>query len=161
VDASALLHAIAQSDLGRTMRDSRWLYPLVESAHIVGIVVLVGAAAMFDLRLLGVSRDLPIRALGRHLLPWSVGALAVVVPTGIAMFAAEPVALAANAAFRIKLGVLALAAANALLFHLGPYRRVERWERARPAPLAARATAALSLALWLAVIFCGRLIAYV
>ena len=57
--------------LAVTIRESAWLYPGVETVHIIGFVVVVGAAAMFDLRLLGASRGLPVTETARHLLPWS------------------------------------------------------------------------------------------
>lgn len=143
------------------MRDSRWLYPLVEATHIAAFAVLVGGVFALDLRLLGLSRAASVRALARHLLPWSVAALLVVVPTGLAMFAAEADGLAANAAFRLKLVLLAAAGLNALSFHLGPYRNVAAWDCGVAPPPAARLAGAFSIVLWLGVIFAGRLIAYV
>jgi hypothetical protein len=161
VEIDALLAALAQSSMSRAMRDSRWLYPVIESAHIAGFAVLVGGIFAVDLRLLGVSRAHSVQALARHILPWSIAALLIVVPSGVAMFAAEAQALAVNPAFRLKLGLLAVAAVNAGAFHAGPYRRVDRWDRDVLPPPAARLAALLSLALWLGVIFAGRLIAYV
>jgi hypothetical protein len=75
--------------LAHAMRQWPWLYPVVEIVHIVGIALLVGAAAMFDLRLLGVSRGLPVAEMARHLLPWARLGLGVMVPTGFSMFAAH------------------------------------------------------------------------
>src|SRR2546421_35171 len=57
------------SGIGVAMRQWTWLYPAVEIAHIVGFVTLVGAALMFDARLLGRSRPLAVSALERHLRP--------------------------------------------------------------------------------------------
>ena len=141
------------------MRGTAWLYPAVEIVHIVGFAVLVGAVAMFDLRVLGFGRDLPVRLLARHLLPWSVGSMLLVLPSGLLLFAAEAPDLAANRVFLLKLALIAVAGLNALAFHGGPYRAAERWESR--APPRARLHAVLSLILWLAVIACGRLLAYV
>ena len=146
--------------LGEMMRKSEWTYPIVEIVHIVGFVILVGAAVMFDLRVLGLGRGLSVTALGRHLLRWSWLGLVLVVPAGFMMFAAHATEFATNPAFLLKLGLLALAAANVAFFHLRPYRSVRAWDGAGDAPLAARAAAALSIAIWIAVISCGRLIAY-
>lgn len=148
------------SGLGVAMRRWLWLYPAVEIAHILGIVVLVGAAAMFDLRLLGISRRLPVRAMAGHLLPWARAGLAVVVPTGIMMFVAHATEMAGNPAFRLKLLLIALALTNAAVFHRWPFRSVSRWDVVAQAPLAARLAAVTSLTLWMAVIGCGRLLAY-
>ena len=67
--------------LARMMRESLWAYPIVETIHIVGFVILVGSVVMFDLRVLGLSKGISVRALSRHLLPWSLAALVLIVPT--------------------------------------------------------------------------------
>ncbi|PYN37168.1 MAG: hypothetical protein DME01_05630 [Candidatus Rokuibacteriota bacterium] len=142
------------------MRQSLWLYPIVEILHIIGFVVLVGSAAMFDLRLLGFSRQLPVTGMERHLLPWARASVLLIVPTGGLMFVAHATEFAGNPAFRMKLLFLVLAALNASLFHLRPFRRVAGWDHGARAPLAARVAAGLSLTLWTGVIACGRLLAY-
>jgi len=142
------------------MRQSLWLYPVVEILHILGFVVLVGSAAMFDLRLLGLSRQLPVTGMERHLLPWARAAAFVIVPTGGLMFVAHATEFAGNPAFRLKLILLVAAALNAAVFHLRPFRRVAEWDHGATAPLTARFAAGFSLALWTGVIACGRLLAY-
>jgi hypothetical protein len=154
------LAAIEALPLAQAMRQWLWLYPAVEIVHILGFVLLVGSIAMFDLRVLGFSREIPVPALARHLLPWTLGALLLVVPTGLLMFAAHASDMIANRAFVLKLSLIMLAGCNALAFHLGPYRTVERWETGIVAPAGARACAAASLAIWACVIGCGRLLAY-
>jgi len=142
------------------MRQSLWLYPIVEILHIIGFVVLVGSAAMFDLRLLGRSRQLPVTGMERHLLPWARASVLLIVPTGGLMFVAHATEFAGNPAFRLKLSLLAAAALNASAFHLRPFRQVAEWDQGARAPLAARFAAGLSLMLWTGVIACGRLLAY-
>ena len=146
--------------LAEMMRQSAWMYPIVEIVHIVGFVLLVGAAVMFDLRVLGLGRGLAVTDLARHLLRWSWLGLALVVPAGFMMFAAHATEFASNPAFQLKLGLIAAAAANVAFFHLFPYRTVGVWDVTGDAPASARAAAALSIAVWVAVITCGRLIAY-
>jgi hypothetical protein len=148
------------SALAAAMREWLWLYPIVEIVHIAGIVLLAGGAAMFDLRLLGVSRDLPVAALSRHLLPWARAGLAVVAVTGAMMFAAHATEFGGSTVFRLKLGLIAAACLNAAVFHRVPFRSVKAWDVTAPAPGAARAAALVSLALWIGVIACGRLLAY-
>jgi len=160
MDLAELLAPLEQSELAVAMRESIWLYPIVEVVHIAGFVLLVGAVAMFDLRLLGFSSSTGVRALNRSLLPWAWVALLAIVPSGVAMFSAHAAEFAANPAFRVKLVLLAAAAVNALLFHNGVFRSVESWDRHQPTPGAAKASAALSLGIWLGVIGCGRMIAY-
>ena len=142
------------------MRQWLWLYPIIEILHILGFVVLVGSAAMFDLRLLGFSRQLPVTGMERHLLTWARLSVLVIVPTGGLMFVAHAAEFAGNSAFRLKLVLLVLAALNAALFHLRPFRQVAGWDHGTRAPLAARVAAGLSLMLWTGVIACGRLLAY-
>ena len=143
-----------------TMRESAWLYPIVETVHIIGFVVVVGAAAMFDLRLLGASRGLPVTETARHLLPWSRAGLLAVVPSGLLLFMSNATALSINPAFRLKLVLLAAAGANALMFHRWPFKTVTAWNRDVSAPTGAKISAIVSLALWASIITCGRFIAY-
>ncbi|MBA2351955.1 MAG: DUF6644 family protein [Burkholderiales bacterium] len=156
----AWLLVLEQTGIAQTMRESLWAYPIVEIIHIIGFVMLVGAATMFDLRVLGISRNIEITQLARHLLPWSVLSLLLVVPAGLLMFSTHATEFAANPAFLLKLSLIALAGANAAAFHVGPYRYVERWNRNLTAPGAARFFAGVSIVIWLAVISCGRLLAY-
>ena len=149
LDASAVAGA---------MRGSTWLYPTVEVVHIVGLAVLVGSVAMFDLRVLGFGRAVGVRAAGSMLLPWSVMSLFAIVPAGLLLFSAHPNALAVNPVFQCKLLLIALAGLNALAFHLGVYRTAATWHARAPA--LAQLHAAASLALWIGVISCGRFLAY-
>ena len=148
------------SGLAVAMRQWLWLYPIVEIVHIVGFVILAGAAFMFDLRLLGVSRGVPVSALADHLLRWSRLSLLLVVPTGVAMFTAHATEMAENPAFRLKLVFIAAALLNAGLFHRFPFRAVGDWDTEIAAPWPARLAGGLSLGLWTGVIACGRLLAY-
>jgi len=159
-DAATWLVWLEQSGLGVAMRQWRWLYPIVEIVHISGFVLLVGAAAMFDLRLLGVSRRLPTEGMARHLLPWARAGFTLVLPTGLMMFVAHAGEMATNPAFRLKLVLIAAALLNAGIFHRGVFRSVPAWDAAIPPPVAARLAAIASLLLWTGVIACGRLLAY-
>jgi hypothetical protein len=160
MDFAHWIELLEQSSLAGAMRHSLWLYPIVEIVHIAGFVVLVGAVALFDLRLLGFSRTVSVRALGRHLLPWAWLALLAIVPSGFAMFSAHAHEFLGNPAFRIKLLLIAFAGVNAAAFHRGVYRTVASWDQHYPTPGPAKAAALVSLAIWIGVIACGRLIAY-
>ncbi|MBC8023056.1 MAG: hypothetical protein H7Y14_08050 [Burkholderiales bacterium] len=142
------------------MRENLWLYPAVEIVHIVGFAILVGSVVMFDLRVLGISRGISVRALARHLLPWSLAALVLIVPAGLMMFSAHANDFISNPAFQVKMGLLLAAGINAAIFHYGPYKTVAHWDTAAAAPGAARVSVALSIVLWVGVIACGRLLAY-
>jgi hypothetical protein len=127
-------------------------YPALEVVHIVGIALLVGNLTLLELRVWGAAPELPVRGLARASLRLSLAGFAIIAASGLLMFAASPEELLANRAFVLKMGLVALAGCNAAFFHardgLG---RLD---------LVARLQTALSLGLWLAVIICGRWIAY-
>jgi len=148
------------SPVGSAMRSDLWLYPLVEVVHIIGFAVLVGSVIMFDLRVLGLSREIAVTALARHLLRFAVAALLLIVPAGLMMFSAHPHDFVSNNVFLLKLSLIAIAGINAALFHIGVYRSVTRWNTGVAAPAIARIQAVLSIGLWLCVVLCGRLLAY-
>ena len=158
--ADGALAAIERSALATAMRQELWLYPSIEILHILGFVTLVGSIAMLDLRLLGLSREIPVRRLARHVLPWTLGALLVIVPTGLLMFMAHAADFVGNRAFILKLILISVAGCNAAAFHMGAYRTVAQWDTGVAAPPAAMLHAAASLLIWIGVISCGRLLAY-
>jgi hypothetical protein len=158
--APGALGAIEGLPVAEAMRQWLWLYPAVEIVHIVGFVLLAGSIAMFDLRLLGFSKAIPVPALARHLLPWTLGALVLIVPSGLLMFSAHAADFVGNPIFLLKMGLLFTAGLNAAAFHLGVYRSVAQWERDHSSPAVARLHASASLAIWIAIIACGRLLAY-
>jgi hypothetical protein len=154
------LAAIERSALATAMRQDLWLYPSVEIFHILGFVTLVGSIAALDLRLLGLSREISVRQLARHLLPWTIGSFALIVPTGLLMFISHADDFIGNPAFILKLSLIMVAGTNAAVFHAGAFRGVAQWDRGTPTPPAARLHAAASLIIWVSVIACGRLLAY-
>jgi hypothetical protein len=156
----APMGVIESTALGLAMRQSTWLYPIVETVHIMGLAILVGSIAVLDLRLLGVSRSLPVRRLSAHVLPWSVAGFALILPSGLMMFAAHATDLISNPVFALKVCLILAAGTNAAVFHAGVYRGAAAWDVDAMPPPAARAAAALSLLLWLSVIACGRFLAY-
>jgi hypothetical protein len=146
--------------IAKAMRENLWLYPAVEIVHIVGFVLLVGSVVMFDLRVLGLSKQVSVKALARHLLPWSVAALLLIVPSGLAMFSAHANDMLGNRAFQVKMALLLTAGINAAIFHTGPFQSVASWDTGVAAPAAARVSVALSIVTWISIIACGRLLAY-
>lgn len=160
-DPGAPLAAIEHLPLALAMRHELWLYPTVEIIHIIGFVTLVGSIIVFDLRLLGLSKALPVSALARHTLPWSIGALLLIVPTGLLMFIAHAGDFISNQAFVIKMSLLFCAATNAAVFHAGVFRSVAGWDSGAATPAAAKIHALVSLLVWFGVLACGRLLAYV
>ncbi len=149
-----------QSPLARVLTESVWLYATVEILHVLGFVLLVGSITIVDLRMLGLARAISISALMRLILPWTLGSLLVVIPTGLMLFTANAAELIGNRTFLIKLLLLSLVATNALIYHAGPHQGVRAWDEHVMPPRTARLAAGLSLLLWVAIISAGRLIEY-
>lgn len=158
ISIADLLQILEQSSLAVAIRQSTWLYPVLEIVHITGIVLLVGPAFMFDLRILGFSKHLPVDGLERHLLPWSMRGLFLIIPSGILLFMTNAGALGYDPVFWIKMSLLVVAACNALVFHWFILRSLPKDKAALP--VSAKIVAVLSLVLWISVIACGRLLAY-
>ena len=158
--AGGPIGALESMPLAVAMRQDLWLYPIVEIVHISGFVILVGSIVVLDLRLLGLSRALRVSILTRHVVPWTVLAFALIVPTGVMMFMAHASDFLTNRAFQLKLLLIMLAGVNAAAFHVGIYRSVARWDEHATPPAAARLHALASLLLWFSVLACGRLLAY-
>lgn len=160
-DPNTALAAIERLPLAMAMRHDLWLYPSVEIVHIIGFVTLVGSIIVLDMRLLGLSKALPVRALARHTLPWSIGALALIVPSGLLMFITHAGDFISNPAFITKMSLLFCAATNAAVFHAGVFCSVASWDSGVAMPAAAKIHAVVSLMIWFGVLACGRLLAYV
>jgi hypothetical protein len=142
------------------IRQSTLLFPVIEIIHITGFIGLVGSALLFDLRLLGLSKRLPVTGLASHLLPWSRRSLWLVIPAGILLFVSQAKALSTNAVFGMKLILIVIAFSNAGFFHFYTFRSVSSWNVGVSAPVAAKVAALISIIAWCGVITCGRLIAY-
>jgi len=155
-----IFELLEASRLAVYIRQSYILFPVIEIVHIIGFIFLTGSAFLFDLRLLGVSRQLAVTDLARHLLVWSRRSLLIVFPSGILLFITQAKSLGTSNVFGIKLILILLAFANAFFFHRSTFRTVSKWNSMTSTPLGAKAAAVISLLLWTGVITCGRLIAY-
>ena len=143
------------------LHESLFMYPLVESTHVLTLCLFLGMAIMFDLRLLGLTlRGVPITDIKRRLGPWMVAGFVVMVITGALLFYAIPVRSYQSVFFRVKVVALVLAGLNAFVFHATIDRRVAQWDLAPVAPPAARRAGAASLVLWAVIVVTGRMIAY-
>ena len=156
-----ILEWMKASSISVSIRRSAWLYPILEIIHITGIVLVVGAAMMFDLRLLGFSRSISISLLSRHVLPWSRrGLFYLVIPSGLFLFISNASTLGISPVFWLKMILLFLALLNATLFHKLTFRSVAAWDMQSATTSGAKAAALVSIILWISVIACGRLLAY-
>ena len=129
-----------------------WAYPVLEAVHILGIGLLLGNLVLLELRVFGRGAALPVEALARLSLGVALAGFTMAAASGLLMFATQPAELLANRSFVIKMLLLVMAGCNAAWFH-------GRGSLARLDGLA-RIQMLLSTAIWIAVVFCGRWIAY-
>lgn len=154
--------ALENSALGITITESEWLFPTIETLHVLALALVIGSIAMLDLRLLGVSnRDRGVIQLAEDTLPWTWSAFVVAAITGALMFVSAATSYYDNVPFRIKLVLLALAGLNMAIFHFTAYRAAHDWNFTLPTPQSARIAASLSLLFWVGVVVAGRWIGFV
>ena len=152
----SFLQWLEDSTLAVAVRQSSWLYPGLEIVHISGIVLLVGPAVMFDLRLLGFGQKLSIPMLASYLLRWSRRGLVVAIASGLFLFITNATTLAIDPVFWTKMLLLIIAGLNALFFHRFTLPVIA----SGASFLKQRVAALVSILAWIAIISCGRLLAY-
>jgi hypothetical protein len=155
-----LSDAIAQTDGSIAIASAGWVIPTVQAIHILAIAVVMSATAMLNLRLAGfIGQDSSVRQLANRSLPWLWWSLPVLLATGLVMIVGEPARELTNAYFWSKMALVLLATALTVVLQRllddCPYRAMTPAKRG-----VTRAISLLSLVLWLAIIFCGRWIAY-
>ncbi len=143
------------------MRDSIWVFPAIETTHVLALALSVGTIALIDLRLVGVAlRKQPVSEVSKQLLPWALGGFAIMFLTGLFLFLSLPMKCYSSIFFRIKMLLLVIAGANAVLYQFVFYPHMSEWDDWPSPPLAVRLVGALSLALWIGVVTAGRTMAY-
>ncbi|CAN5284543.1 hypothetical protein BH23BAC3_BH23BAC3_23270 [soil metagenome] len=152
---------LENTSIAVTLRQSIWIYPAVEIVHIVGFAVLVGAAIMYDLRLIGLSKRIQVTDATKHLSGWAQISFLAVVPSGFLLFIVDATSLASNSAFQIKLILIVAAIVNAGIFHQFTLKTVLKWNQNIDTPLTAKIAGIFSILLWILIISSGRLIAYI
>ena len=142
------------SALGLAIRESVWLFPIIEAVHLLALALIGGAVLVVDLRLAGLTlRTQPVAAIARDAQPWLVGSLAMMILTGALLFASEALKCYYSPPFWLKMMFLALA----ILFTFTIRRRVT--ENAAP-PWLMKTVALVSLLLWSGVGLMGRAIGF-
>jgi hypothetical protein len=142
------------------LHESQYMYTIIESTHVLAIMLFVGTIAMVDLRLLGASfPQTPVSQMLSRMLPWTIAGFVVLVITGVLLFYAIPIRTFHSLWFRIKLMLLLVGGINIAIFTFKVERDKARWDLG-PVPLKSKIAASISLSVWALVIVCGRLIAY-
>jgi uncharacterized protein DUF6644 len=161
MDVAVLLKYLEASGLASRIRGSVFLFPMIESTHVIGLALVFGTIAIIDLRLLGIaSTQRSFQRMASDILKWTWGAFALTVLTGSLMFITNASVYYHNLFFRTKMLLLALTGINMLFFELTAARTIHGWDTSPSAPRAGKAVAALSLALWISIICMGRLIGF-
>jgi hypothetical protein len=159
--ATEFFKSVEATALATTIRDSLYLFPLTESMHVIGLTLVFGTILIIDLRLLGfASTRRPFTRIAADILRWTWLAFALTLLTGLLMFITNASVYYHNFYFRSKMALLALAGINMLMFELTAGRSVQLWDKDRSAPLSGKAVAAVSLVLWITIIFFGRWIGF-
>ena len=143
--------------VGETIRDSAWLFPVIEAIHLLGFVLTLGSVLIVELRLLGFGLiRQPVAQLAANAQPWLLGGVTVMFASGIPLFMSESIKAYYSFAFWIKMASLFLV----LLYTFTLRRRVTGTDLVADRPLLARSLAVISLSLWFGVAWGGRWIGF-
>ena len=145
------------SSLGEAIRSSNWLFPVIESFHLLGLAVIGGAVLVVNLRLagFGIERQ-PVAQLWRDTRPWLMGSLTVMLVSGLLLFTSEATKLYYHGAFWVKMTSLVLS----IFFTFAVVRKVALADPRRVTPFWSRAVALISMVLWCGVGIGGRWIGF-
>jgi len=153
---------LEQTPVGASVRESLWLFPAVETAHLLGMALLVTTIAAFDLRLMGLAMpSVRVSELARRLFPWAWAGLAVQVSTGAMLFSSEATKMVVNPAFRLKMLLILLAGVHALVFRWIACRDMPAWDAASPTPMRGKIAGLTSILLWIGVVAAGRWVGFI
>jgi lysylphosphatidylglycerol synthetase-like protein (DUF2156 family) len=148
---------IENTGLGEAIRESKWLFPVIESVHLLGLAMIGGAILVVDLRLAGLGlRRQSLRQMASDVQPWLIGSLIVMLISGLLLFTSEATKCYYHEAFWIKMTSLLLA----IVFTFTIRRKVTMAEANRIGPVRSRLVALVSVALWSGVGIGGRWIGF-
>ena len=152
-----LFEALEQSAIGEAIRNSLWMFPIIEAFHLIGLAVIGGAILVVDFRLLGLGlRNHPVAKLARDMQPWVIGSVIVMVASGLPLFLSEAIKCYYSFAFWTKMTALLFA----LLFTFTIRRNVTSAPDNRVSPLLYKVVGLTSIALWSTVGWGGRWIGF-
>ena len=151
---------IRSTRMSQLFRDEvAWLWPLCESLHFLGLILLIGAAGFFDLRLMGFMRGVSLRS-AKKFVPWAMVGFAVNLMTGLIFFISQPQQYATNLSMWLKVLFLLIAGINAMLFETSFSDRLMALDAGADTPVSAKVIGAVSLLSWFAVLYFGRMLPY-
>jgi hypothetical protein len=157
----ALFQYVDTFDSSTVIRESTYWFPALLTIHVVSMCLFAGLVLMMDLRLMGIGNmRTPFSEVQKRLFPWQMAGITINAITGLILVYGQPMRYYSNVFFWVKMVMMTFLAVNAAAFHVGTYRSVGEWDTKTILPFGAKLAALVSLALWPAVIVCGRLIAY-
>jgi len=157
----AFFEQLGETSWSVALHESEIAYSIIESFHVWSLCLFFGMTVMFDLRLLGwTMRGVPVSEVIRRLQPWTIAGFVMMVISGTLLFYAIPLRSYQNIFFRGKMLLLVLAGLNVLIFHSRVFPSIATWDADATPPRTARIAGALSLVLWIGIVFSGRMIAY-
>jgi hypothetical protein len=152
---------LAATALSQQFQSHLWVVPTSQAIHILCICVVFTSALMINLRLLGVGASgRSISQLAGSLLPWMWAGLVILLLTGTVQIIAEPVRQFVTPAFWAKMTMVLVVATMTAVFARKVRANAARWDASSTRPRGARVFAIGSSILWIAIIVCGRFIAY-
>jgi hypothetical protein len=156
-----LLQWLYDTPMATAIRENGNLFPWIESTHVLAITLVVGSISVIDLRLVGLAwKGRAVSRLLKEVLPLTWTAFAVAAVTGSLLFSSNAVKYSHNTFFLAKMSLMLVAGVNMLAFHLLTARGIEAWDESPNVPGGVRAAGGVSLALWIAIIACGRWIGF-
>jgi uncharacterized membrane protein len=158
---TGMLERLQASSLAVFIHKTAWALTTVEVIHVFAISLVIGTIAIVDLRLLGfASTRRPFAELSRRVLPFTWAAFALAVIAGALLFVSRATEYFGNTMFWIKMFLIVLAGINMLVFEFITVRSVKEWNLDPAPPLPARLAGGISIACWVLVLVCGRLIGF-
>jgi uncharacterized membrane protein len=152
---------LSHTSVSVSLREAPYDYPVLLILHVLSIALFGGMVAMGNLRVLGLAmRNVPVSRVISQFRPWKWLGFAILLVSGTLLTMSDPMEYYDNIMFWTSLVLILLVGVNALIFHYGVYRDVAAWDQPTPAPASARRWAAVSLFLWIAIVFAGRAIAF-
>jgi hypothetical protein len=137
-----------------------WLWPLCETIHFAGLALLIGVVGLFDLRLLGFMKRIPIGVV-RDFMPWALVGFAMNLVTGTIFLVSQPAQYFGNYTWWLKVAFLLIAGVNALVFETAYGRRAVALPVGEDTPFALKVIAGVSLISWCGVLWAGRMLPFI
>ena len=156
-----ILIFIYSNPLAQTIRENEFLFPWIEAIHVLAVTLVIGSIALVDLRMIGVrALNRAISNISKELLPITWTAFLAAAITGAILFTSNALSYSQNFYFISKIILLGLAGINMMCFQFIIGKNLDSWNHYQQLPIAARIAGAISLILWISIIFCGRWIGF-